>query len=274
MASLTQDRDTPQLGSAPTPVKIGIGVEANTLIYKGVMVGVDASGWLVDGAAAGAVLIAGCSAQRTDNTTGNLFGNSGLANGVVSNVFQGVFKFNNGTGADVIAQANVGQPCYVVDNQTVGLTGANARLYAGTIMQVDSDGIWVEMGLIMGSNPQQSAYPVVTLAVSIDLTEMANATIWTFTPLKTLRILKASLSTSKAATGAGATATLTPNIGGVPLTGGVLTPTLANQTQGAELAGTAITGANHCPGGTAITIVASAVTAFTAGEGTLYLQCG
>ena len=69
-----------------------------------------------------------------------------------------------------------------------------------------------------------------------------------------------------AATGAGATTTLTLTINGVALTGGVLTPTLANMTAGAVVAATAITGANTFDEDDVIDLVAASSTAFTAGQ--------
>lgn len=274
MASITTQRDTPQMGGTPLPALIPFPVAANTRIYKGVMVGIDSSGNLVDGAAAAAVFIVGKAAQDIDNTTGNQSGFSGLAGGATCNVAQGVFQWNNSASTDLIANANVGQPCYVADNQTVALTGAGVRLFAGIITNVDTNGVWVENTLLCGGNPQQSGYPQLVIPVALDLTALSNATIWTYTPKFALRVLKLSLSVTKAATGAGATSTLTPQIGGVAITGGVVTPTLATATLGAEIAGTAVTAANICAAGTALTIVSSANTSFTAGNATLYVHCG
>ncbi|BCB26469.1 hypothetical protein SKTS_13550 [Sulfurimicrobium lacus] len=63
-------------------------------------------------------------------------------------VKRGTFKFANSVAADLIAQADVGADCYIVDDQTVAKTSsANTRSVAGKIVAVDSDGVWVSVGL-------------------------------------------------------------------------------------------------------------------------------
>ena len=48
---------------------------------------------------------------------------------------------------DLIAKADIGAICYVVDNQTVAKTdNSTARKAAGKIIDVDADGVWVEVG--------------------------------------------------------------------------------------------------------------------------------
>jgi hypothetical protein len=63
-------------------------------------------------------------------------------------VKRGVFKFANSASADAIAQADAGADCYIVDDQTVAKTnGTNTRSRAGQVVAVDSDGVWVQVGL-------------------------------------------------------------------------------------------------------------------------------
>jgi predicted RecA/RadA family phage recombinase len=60
----------------------------------------------------------------------------------------GIFKFANSSAGDLIAQANVGADCYIVDDQTVALTNGGAtRSRAGKVVGVDADGVWVQLGL-------------------------------------------------------------------------------------------------------------------------------
>jgi hypothetical protein len=138
------------------------------------------------------------------------------------------------------------------------------------VVQVDSDGVWVAVGL--GVNPSATLEGAIYLA--LDLTSAANATLYTFTPQFSGKIKKVTMSVNKAGAGAGATVTITPNIAGTPLTGGVLTPTLGNTTLGAELTATSVTGANMFSAGQSITLVGSSFTAFTAGNGTVVLSLG
>lgn len=73
----------------------------------------------------------------------------GAAGAVTVSVRRGVVGLQNSAGADLIAQANVGVDCYIVDNQTVALTNGGAtRSRAGKIRAVDANGIvWVQIGL-------------------------------------------------------------------------------------------------------------------------------
>lgn len=59
-------------------------------------------------------------------------------------VRSGIFKFENSSAGDLIANDDVGATCYMVDDQTVALTdGTSTRSAAGKIVRVDSDGVWV-----------------------------------------------------------------------------------------------------------------------------------
>jgi len=70
------------------------------------------------------------------------------AGDVSARVEAGIFKFANSTAGDLIAQANVGADCYIVDDQTVALTNGGAtRSRAGKVSAVDADGVWVQIGL-------------------------------------------------------------------------------------------------------------------------------
>jgi hypothetical protein len=56
----------------------------------------------------------------------------------------GTRPFANSTAGDLIANANAGATCYIVDDNTVALTdGTGTRSAAGKIIRVDSDGVWV-----------------------------------------------------------------------------------------------------------------------------------
>jgi len=56
------------------------------------------------------------------------------------------FDIDNSAGADQITLASVGDSAYVVDNQTVAKTSAtNTRPVAGKIVDVDADGVWIDI---------------------------------------------------------------------------------------------------------------------------------
>jgi hypothetical protein len=56
----------------------------------------------------------------------------------------GEFVFKNSAGADAISLDDVGQVCFIVDDQTVALLSAGGtRSVCGLITDVDTDGVWV-----------------------------------------------------------------------------------------------------------------------------------
>jgi len=73
----------------------------------------------------------------------NSAGADGAAKGSVR---RGCYQFANSAGADQITLASVGDSAYVVDNQTVAKTSAtNTRPVAGKIVDVDADGVWIDI---------------------------------------------------------------------------------------------------------------------------------
>lgn len=111
---------------------------ANGVIYAGGMVQVSAAGLAVAASATAANRTLGV-AQKTANNTGG-------ANGAITvKVRRGIFRLANSAAGDQLTRADVGNPCYVVDDQTVAKTNnAGARPVAGTVHDVDAQGVWVE----------------------------------------------------------------------------------------------------------------------------------
>ncbi len=108
---------------------------------NGAMVAVDATGYLVPCIASTAlkrVARVNVSPERVVSTVG-------VASGVKKLKIEfGEFEWANSGGGDAIAQADVGNLCYVVDDQTVAKTdGSGARSVAGRIMEVTSAGVFV-----------------------------------------------------------------------------------------------------------------------------------
>lgn len=135
MAALAADRNTPQRDS----VDFSFPVAASTKLWAGSLACINASGYLTKGAVATTLKTVGVVQVTTDNTAG--------ANGAVSaKVRRGCFRFANSSAGDLIALADVGASCYVVDDQTVAKTnGSSTRSVAGTIRDVDADGVWVDI---------------------------------------------------------------------------------------------------------------------------------
>ena len=132
MVALTADRDTKQRSGAVFNRKVAAGVT----IYKGALVALNASGFLVPGSAATTLKADGvCKAGAV----------GGASNGdVEAEVERGVFRFANSAAGDAITIADIGNDCFIVDDQTVALTnGTNTRSVAGKIEDVDALGVWV-----------------------------------------------------------------------------------------------------------------------------------
>ena len=139
MAGLAADRNTPRrTGEAlARPVKAGVQ------IYAGALVCLDSAGRLVPGSASTTLVADG---RSQDNVLG------GATDGAVTgHVHPGIFRWDNSTSGDLIAAANIGANCYVVDDHTVALTnGGGTRSVAGKIVDVDSVGVWVSTGIVFG----------------------------------------------------------------------------------------------------------------------------
>jgi hypothetical protein len=119
---------------------LGFPVGAAKTIYQGGLVVLDA-GYAEPGNVDTDLIAVGRAEETVDNSAGS-------AGDLNVRVRRGIFKFGNSASTDLIAQADVGADCYIVDDQTVAKTnGSSARSRAGKIVAVDSDGVWVQVGL-------------------------------------------------------------------------------------------------------------------------------
>ncbi len=133
MAALAQDRNTPER----EPERRNFPVKAGAVLYAGSLVAIDSSGRLQPGRADATLRGMGRSPHRVDNSTGA----DGDQRGEVE---CGVFRFGNSTGGDLIGYGDIGNPAYMVDDQTVAKTdGSGTRGRAGTIHDIDALGVWV-----------------------------------------------------------------------------------------------------------------------------------
>ena len=89
---------------------------------------------------------------------------SGASGGANVNLLCGAFWMNNGSAA--ITQANVGSPCYVEDNQTVGTS--NGGSVAGCVLAVDAT-----MGVLVGIHPMFN-YIAAQATLQSNLLDYAN----------------------------------------------------------------------------------------------------
>lgn len=133
MTALVTDRNTLR---ASGDIRQG-AVAAATLIYAGAIVMRNATGFLLKGQTAAGLVAVGRAEARADNTNG--------ADGDLTVDYRpGTYRFANSAAADLIAAADIGALCYVVDDQTVAKTdGSGTRSKAGIVDHLDAQGVWV-----------------------------------------------------------------------------------------------------------------------------------
>lgn len=134
MAALTTARNTKQrIGEV-----FDFPVKAATTCQQGGLAVLDA-GYATPGRTATALIAAGVFLESATAVA---------AGDATARVERGIFKFGNSTAGDLIAQADVGADCYIVDDQTVAKTnGSSTRSRAGKVTAVDADGVWVQVGI-------------------------------------------------------------------------------------------------------------------------------
>lgn len=131
---LTQDRMTASRDAEIMPFAVG----ASQVIHMGALVAVNATGFLVAGTEATGLTYIGRADQAVDN--------SGGADGdAIIPVRRGKAFLWNNSGSDPVDQSLVGKTCYILDDETVaGTDGTGTRSAAGTVLAVESGGVWVE----------------------------------------------------------------------------------------------------------------------------------
>lgn len=131
MVALTADRNTPEMEPGE---RVGL-LGASQAIFAGSVLMRNASGHLIKGATATGSFGVGRAETHGASTTA----------GVTSQRYRpGVYRFANSSAGDLIATADIGTVCYIVDDQTVAKTnGTNTRSPAGVVDGVDAQGVWV-----------------------------------------------------------------------------------------------------------------------------------
>jgi len=147
--ALSANRDTPQRDGYLVSL-----TAASNHIYAGSIVCEGGSATAVVGADASGYVVVGRAEEEIDNTGANYSATATI------NVRRGTFRWANGGS---FTDANIGDFAYVSDDQTV-TTAASATydVIAGVIVDVDSDGVWVDTFAIGG----QGAASVTTLSAS------------------------------------------------------------------------------------------------------------
>lgn len=137
MPALTADRATAKRQGD----EFSFDVAAAVVCRAGGIAVLDAAGNVKPGVTAAGLICAGRFEETVDNS-------AGAAAAVKAKVGGGVFRYGNSAAGDAITKAEIGDTCYLVDDQTVAKTdGVGTRSAAGKIVDVDGAGVWVRMGL-------------------------------------------------------------------------------------------------------------------------------
>lgn len=139
MTALAKEKKILELnGDRVVPKLYDLAVKAAAKIYSGALVCIDSTGYAIPASEALGQTPIGVAQQTRDNT-------SGASGDLVVRVLAGVFKFVN---ADSIAITELGKVAYIVDDQTVAKAdNGGARSVAGVIVRVETDGVYVLVGL-------------------------------------------------------------------------------------------------------------------------------
>lgn len=141
---------------------------AATKTLIGVLAALNGSHQLVNAADAAARRVVGLHREETDNSGGS-------AGDLSSSVEVGCFKLAN-SGTNAVTDAHIGLACWVEDNQTVASAVGTYSVVAGIVAKVDSDGVWVHVGI--GANPHLAPQAVTltstngTAGAAADLTAL------------------------------------------------------------------------------------------------------
>lgn len=107
--------------------------------WPGALVARDANGRATPGAASTTILGVGRCTKLVDNS-------AGADDAVDVTIDKGIFLFKNSSAGDLIADADIGNNCFIVDDETVAKTnGTNTRSVAGKVFDVDAEGVWVDL---------------------------------------------------------------------------------------------------------------------------------
>lgn len=149
MSALAAARNTPRLATdGVAKARLNVPMNGGSKCWAGGIVCIQSEGNGVPATATTGLTAMGRAEATVDNTAGT--------DGALSiDVQPGVFLYNNSASGDAITQIQVGQVCYLVDDQTVAKTSNSAaRSAAGIVVGVVTVaqpgvqvGVWVAIGL-------------------------------------------------------------------------------------------------------------------------------
>lgn len=139
-------------------------VLANAVLYHGGIGVINSDGRAKAGVTGTALIAVGkirsnARLKGATNTKGSeVWDATGLANAAFDvEVEEGTFAWKN-SGGDAILITQIGEVCYIEDDETVSATnGGGTQSAAGIVRDVDTDGVWVEMSLAISRELADSA---------------------------------------------------------------------------------------------------------------------
>lgn len=131
MTALTAPRNTQERTG---DIRVGL-LGASQTIFSGALLMRNATGHIIKGGTAtGSIGVGRAEADVTSTTAGE----------TQVRYKPGIFRFVNSTSTDAITIAEIGDACFIVDDQTVAKTnGGGTRSAAGVVEDVDTLGVWV-----------------------------------------------------------------------------------------------------------------------------------
>ena len=130
-------------------ILLSLLMAAATTIEGGKMVGVNGDGHAIEAADAAATRVVGVSDENVVNV--------GAAAAKRVKVYSGqVFKLNN-SATNAVDVADIGQLCFVEDDETVADAAGTNGIVAGRVVEVVSDGVWVQIPAGMPQLATQAA---------------------------------------------------------------------------------------------------------------------
>jgi hypothetical protein len=136
----TQDFPRECYSDNPIPRFVEHPMATATTIPAGALVCRNSSGYAVNASTSATLKTLGVCEKNTVNS-----GSNGAKN---VRVCRGVFPFKNSASGDLITIADVGNDCYIVDNETVAKTDdTGARSVAGKVEFIRDGLVWVRVGV-------------------------------------------------------------------------------------------------------------------------------
>lgn len=115
---------------------ITLPVAAATVLFAGGLAAINAAGNALPAADTADLRVVGRIREDVDNGAGD-------AGDKTVNVERGVYRYLN-SAADPVTAAHVGGRAYVEDDSTVSSDPGDNNVVAGEVVEVDSDGVWID----------------------------------------------------------------------------------------------------------------------------------